>query len=124
MKLLADHLILDVKKGGHGFHRRDIYGGGGVFVAVLERVHHYEHGRLQRTLTHKEHIPELQLQRELLLAQYWTGRRWQRQAEPQQLWRKLEQGITTGDPDLTRSLFAVAQAFGAEQISIRFENTI
>ena len=124
MKLLADHLILDVKKGGHGFQRRDIYGSGGTFVELLLRVHHFEHGKLQQTLTHKEHIPELQLQRELLLAQYWTGRQWKRQPEPRPLWQKLEQGITTGDSDLTRLLFEVVRVFGAQQISFRFTNTI
>ena len=122
LKQLAEHLILSVKKGGHGFERSNIYSWGGTPVTILEKVHHIEHGRLQLTLTHKEHEPELQLQRELLLAQYWTGSKWIRAEQPSR-WEKLGPETTTGDPDLTRSLFEVGRAFGQEKILIRFITT-
>jgi hypothetical protein len=120
---LIDHLVLAVNKGGHGFQRRDIYGGGGTYIELLERVHHFDHGRLQGTLTHSIHVPALQLQRELLLAQYWTGRQWKRQPEPRSTWKPLAHGITTGEPDLTLSLLEVVRVFGGEQISIDFRST-
>jgi hypothetical protein len=113
-------LILAVKKGGHGFQRRDIYTSG-ILVPTLVKVHHVEHGRLQSTLCHKSHVPELQLQRELLIEQYWSGQRWIRVGErQQQSWQKLTPEITTGEPDLTASLFVIVRAFGERQTRLRF----
>jgi hypothetical protein len=119
-RILVEHLVLPIPKGGHSFQRRDIYGNGGTYNVVLEQLHHYEHAKLQLTLQHKIHEGELQLQREMLLTQYWSGVRWTRAEESREpQWRRLGLETTIGEPDLARSLLEVAHVFG-EGISFRF----
>jgi hypothetical protein len=113
---LSDHLIATIPKGGHGFLRKDLYAN----LGIIERVHHNDHLHHQGTLTHKEHPPEIEIDRQKLVTQYWMGREWKRPPEPPQLWKKLGPKVTTGDADLTASLFVIVRAFGAERTSFRF----
>jgi hypothetical protein len=118
---LIDHLTMKIAKGGHGFERRNLYIGGLLSTPLLERGHHYEHAKLQSTIAHNEHDGELALQRELLIAQYWTGKQWTREREMQSpLWQTITPETITGDPDLTASLLEIDRALSGSVISFRF----
>jgi hypothetical protein len=116
MNKLGYHLAVTVKKGGHGFSSRDLRG---TDDPLLQRIHHFDHGRLQKTLSHQTHETEIELERQLLLAQFWDGKRWRRQAQEPELWTKPEQKTITSEPDLAASLLEIARAFGTENFSFR-----
>ena len=119
---IIQHLISVVPKGGHGFIRRDCYS---AFDEILVKVHHFDHGHLQGTLSHREHPPEIELERQLLLAQYWTGRTWKRMGERQtSQWKSLGEGATIGEPDLVTSLLEIVRGLNDGGVLFRLKNTI
>jgi hypothetical protein len=122
LKLLTTHLTDTIPKGGHGFEQRTFYQHGGTLESLVERIHYQDHLRNQRTLQHQKHSLEIELEREKLINQYWTGRTWKRQPELSQQWKTLKQADTIGDPDLVASLLEIVRVFGEPNITFRVES--
>jgi hypothetical protein len=121
---LVNHLTASIPKGGHGFERRNFYERGGTLVSLVEKIHYSDHLVNQASLRHKNHPSEIELEREKLITQYWTGRKWGRLPEPQSRWTTLGPDAIIGDPDLAASLLVIARVFGMTRLSYYVENII